>query len=72
MIGTENRKTGFRVHDPRMVRLKNPETRRFLHLSGEGETDGETYAWLGYRHQADTLRDRAAVRGEAWPYEVDA
>lgn len=71
MIGTENRKTGYRVHDPRMIRLRNSATRQYLHLSAEGETQGQTYAWLGYRHQADALRDRASVRGEAWPYVVE-
>jgi len=72
MIGTKNRKTGFNIHDARLIRLWNPETRRYLHLSADMETDGTSYAWFGYRHQANALRDRAAVRGDDWPYQVKA
>lgn len=72
MIGNENRKTGYRVSDPRMIRLRNPATGRYLHLSATTETEGTGYAWLGYRHQATTLRNRAKTRGDDWPYEVEA
>ena len=51
-------------------RLYNPATKKFLHLSGAGETKGTDYAWLGYRYQAMTLIQRAAVRGGPFPFEV--
>lgn len=54
--------------DTRMHRLWNPETRQYLHLSATGETPDVALSWLGYAHQADTLRDRALDRGEPWPY----
>lgn len=54
--------------DPRMHRLLNPATRCYLHLSGAGETRNVNFSWIGFAYQADTLRQRAAARGEAWPY----
>lgn len=54
--------------DPRMHRLWNPATRCYLHLSGAGETRNVNFSWIGFAYQADTLRQRAAARGEAWPY----
>ena len=55
---------------PYLRRLWNPLTGQYLHQSGTGETPGTVYAWRGLRSQADTLRQRAAARGEEWPYEV--
>lgn len=55
--------------DQRMHRLWNPKTRCYLHLSGAGETDDVSLSWLGFAYQADTLRQRAKVRGEAWAYQ---
>lgn len=49
-------------------RLFNPITRQYLHLSGQGETPNTFYSWSGYPHQARTLEQRAAERGEDWPY----
>lgn len=54
--------------DPRMHRLWNPETRRYLHLSGRGETDDVTWSWLGFHYQSEALRDRALLLGDDWPY----
>lgn len=54
--------------DPRMHRLWNPETRCYLHLSGAGETPDVNLSWIGFAYQAETLRQRAATRGEDWPY----
>jgi len=50
------------------VRLRNPQTRDLLHLSGAGVTTDVTWAWLGHMHQARTLRERALIRGEDWPF----
>ena len=52
-----------------MVRLRNPATKAFLHMSGNGTTPGTHWSWLGYLHQAKTLRKRAKARGELWPFE---
>ncbi len=52
----------------RMVRLQNPHTGDFLHLSGSGSTRDVNLSWLGFIRQADTLRERAAVRGEDFPF----
>lgn len=51
------------------VRLRDPQTGELLHLSGQGTTTNVTWSWLGYRHQAETLRQRAAIRGEDWPFQ---
>lgn len=53
------------------IRLRNPQTGLYLHLSGQGEIAGKDYAWRGLRHQARTLRERARTRGEEWPYIVE-
>lgn len=50
------------------VRLRNPQTGELLHLSGQGTTTDVTWSWLGHRRQAETLRSRAAIRGEDWPF----
>lgn len=57
-----------RSEDVRMHRLFNPETRQYLHLSGKGETPDVGLSWLGYQHQADTLRARALADSKPWPY----
>lgn len=56
------------VRERHAHRLWNPETRQYLHLSGEGETPDTFYSWSGYPHQARTLERRATERGETWPY----
>ena len=55
---------------PYLRRLYNPTTRAYLHLSGTGETPRIDYAWSGTKAQAQTLRDRAKTRGEAFPYRL--
>lgn len=52
----------------RMIRLRDPLTGDLLHLSGQGTTRDVNHSWLGLRHQADTLRQRAAAQGRAWPF----
>lgn len=49
-----------------LVRLFNPTTQRFLHLSGTGEVRGTTWAWLGTRNQARRL----AAGQVDWPYKI--
>ena len=44
------------------------QTGELLHLSGQGTTTDVTWSWLDYHHQAETLRSRAAIRGEDWPF----
>lgn len=51
------------------VRLWNPDTQMFLHMSGKGETKDVAYSWRGFTHQAKMLEKRAETRGEAWPYK---
>lgn len=43
----------------------------FLHLSGRGWTKSEDYGWSGFKHQANTLIERAAARGEEFPADVE-
>lgn len=52
-----------------MIRLRDPNTGDFLHLSGKGTTADTAQSWLGFRHQAATLQERAVTRGEDWPFE---
>lgn len=56
----------------RMVRLRDPGTGAYLHLSGRGTTQDIDWSWLGYPHQAETLRERARMRGEDWPFRMVA
>lgn len=58
-----------RYADQNMIRLWNPATRSFLHLSGEGETPNILNAWLGYRKQARALRDQMKAQGKTFPYQ---
>jgi hypothetical protein len=51
-----------------MHRLWNANTQRYLHLSGDRETENVSLSWLGYAHQAATLRERAKITGKPWPY----
>ncbi|AVO36620.1 hypothetical protein [Pukyongiella litopenaei] len=52
------------------LRLRNPVTGEFLHLSGQGVTHDINYSWLGFAYQAENLRIRAAARGESWPFDL--
>jgi hypothetical protein len=51
------------------VRLHDPKTGAFLHLSGTSTTANQHWSWLGHMHQADTLKHRAKARGEDWPFQ---
>lgn len=55
----------------RAIRLFDPSTGRWLHMSAKGQTADATYAWRGTKAQARTLRDRAKIRGEDWPYRAE-
>ena len=61
-----------RANDPRnanqMVRLVDPDTGDFLHLSGDGRTRNPGQSWLGWRKQSDTLKSRALSKGQNWPF----
>ncbi|WP_407497008.1 hypothetical protein [Pseudooceanicola sp. MF1-13] len=48
------------------VRLRDPSTGEYLHLSGTGMTKSVDRSWLGHLHQADTLKQRAEARREDW------
>ena len=50
------------------VRLIDPNNGRLLHMSGKGTVSGLDWAWMGARHQAELLADRAKRRGEHWPF----
>lgn len=53
-----------------MVRLRDPETKAFLHMSGSSTTPNTNWSWLGYQYQAETLKKRAKIRGENWPFQL--
>jgi hypothetical protein len=53
-----------------MIRLRDPATEEFLHLSGSGTTRDETYAWIGFKHQARALRAKAIAAGQPWPFRA--
>lgn len=71
MSSVYSMKTGYARHDPRLIRLRNPQTGAYLHMSGKGETAGKAHAWLGLKRQAKMIRERAKIRGEAFPYKVE-
>lgn len=50
------------------IRLRNPETGLWLHLSGAGETAHEKYAWIGFVRQGAALREKVKAKGDPWPY----
>jgi len=50
------------------IRLRNPATGEYLHLSGTGTTRTTAYAWLGCRYQAAVIKQRATQAGQPWPY----
>lgn len=60
-----------RLNQQYRVRLFNPETRQYLHLSGTGETKGTDYSWCGWRHQAARLKAAAKRDGAPWPYVIE-
>lgn len=62
----------FDVRDIRLMRLKNPRTGKFLHLSGEFPTDSEGEAWLGYQYQAEGMAAQYRAKGKRWPYRLVA
>ena len=65
---TVRAKTGY---SPAMtIRLQHRKTREYLHLSGAGTVKGTGTAWIGYKRQARTLRERALVAGQTWPFKA--
>lgn len=50
------------------IRLVNPATGKWLHLSGKGETDQLNNAWSGLGKQARALRNATKDRGDPWPF----
>lgn len=49
----------------RLRRIYNPETKKYLHQSGQGWVSGTQYAWSGLKYQAAELakRDPDKLRG---------
>lgn len=65
----QSTRSAFNTHeDARMHRLRNPVTGQYLHMAADRETPDIGLSWLGYAHQAATLRDRALAAGQPWPY----
>jgi hypothetical protein len=64
MTAPQRAKTDLR---PWMRRLRNPVTGAFLHLSGQGETRDQNYAWSGTADQARNLRAKLH-QGQQFPY----
>lgn len=50
------------------VHLFDPESRDYLHMSGQGLARGSTWSWRGHRYQANALRRRALNAGQSWPF----
>lgn len=63
---TTYNKRDFR--DDGMVRLRDPNSRQYLHLSGTGLTRGKDYSWIGTRAQASALKKLAKASGNDWPF----
>lgn len=57
-------------NDPRRGRLYDPTSNLFLGIDAQTPVKSEKEAWLGYAHQAETLRFRAKEAGEAFPYKL--
>ncbi|WP_170335026.1 hypothetical protein [Ruegeria arenilitoris] len=53
-----------------MVRLRNPETGEYLHASGTGTVFGIDWSWLGFRRQAEALRQATLSRNEPWVFII--
>jgi hypothetical protein len=58
------------AHSKSKSRLRNSSTGELLHLSGEGTTRDVHQSWLGHKHQAEILKQRALARGESWPFTL--
>lgn len=67
LTSTAHTGTDYRAETNR-IRLKNLDTGEYLHLSGDGATKNKNHSWSGTRRQANTLAQRAAARGEPFPY----
>lgn len=52
-----------------LIRLVNANTQNFLHISTNGETANEVYAWSGTVLQARNLRDKMTAAGQDFPYK---
>jgi hypothetical protein len=51
------------------VRLIDPRSGQYLHLSGSGRTEGTAHAWIGTTAQAAALEAVAQAGGQSWPFE---
>ncbi len=51
-----------------LIRLRDPQTGHYLHLSGQGSTPRFDWSWLGTHAQAQELRRRAQAKGAPFPY----
>ena len=67
-VGAPKLKTHYETVPKNRVRFRDPNTRRYLHLSGCGCTRGTDYAWVGTRAQARALRDKALAEDREWPF----
>ena len=52
------------------VRLIDPRSGQYLHLSGSGLTEGTAHAWIGTTAQAATLEAAARAEGQPWSFEL--
>ncbi len=52
------------------VRLYDPVSHKYLHVSGEHPTDDKAWAWAGSPLQTGVLRRRALNARKPWPYVV--
>lgn len=43
---------------------------RYLHLSAEGTTDNQDYAWFGTIEQARKIKAKAIARGDDWDFKA--
>ena len=53
-----------------MIRLRDPDTGEFLHLSGAGTTRDISFSWIGLQSQAVELQRRAMAAGEDFPFHA--
>ncbi|MEN9062877.1 hypothetical protein [Ponticoccus litoralis] len=54
-----------------LIRLRNPLTGEYLHLSGEGATRTTRWSWCGTRGRAKTLEQRTRARRQPWPWHAE-
>lgn len=65
----ESNRVGLEIaHAKDKIYLVDDGTGDFLHLSGSGRTRNPDWAWLGFKHQAETLKQRAKASGSDFPF----